>query len=110
MRRPVLLPLVPLYAAGLALREMRLERQGGSGFESCKLPVPSIGNLCLSRRTLGKTPLAIAAGSGFCQVARGSGADVLSSRGMAGSMPEVAAARLTRSTVEAQTNLGMSLC
>ncbi len=26
MRRPLLLPLVPLYAAGLALREMRLER------------------------------------------------------------------------------------
>jgi hypothetical protein len=26
MRRPLLLPLVPLYAAVLALREMRLER------------------------------------------------------------------------------------
>ena len=25
MKRPLLLPLVPLYAAGLALRELRLE-------------------------------------------------------------------------------------
>ena len=26
MKRPLLLPLVPLYAAGLALRELRLTR------------------------------------------------------------------------------------
>ena len=44
MRRPLLLPLMPLYAAGLALRELRLER----GWEKLRIlwyPVISVGNL-----------------------------------------------------------------
>lgn len=57
MRRPLLLPLVPLYAAGLALRELRLER----GWEKPRIlwyPVISVGNL--STGGSGKTPLVIA--------------------------------------------------
>ncbi|MBS1805393.1 MAG: tetraacyldisaccharide 4'-kinase [Acidobacteria bacterium] len=57
MKRPLLLPLVPLYAAGVALREMRLEH----GWEKVRIlwyPVISVGNL--STGGSGKTPLVIA--------------------------------------------------
>jgi tetraacyldisaccharide 4'-kinase len=73
MNRPLLLPLVPLYAAGLALREMRL----GHGWEPVRRlrhPVISIGNL--STGGSGKTPLAIALSRLLS--ARGFEVDVLS--------------------------------
>jgi tetraacyldisaccharide 4'-kinase len=57
MKRPWLLPFVPLYAAGVALRGLRL----GSGLEPVRRlrwPVVSIGNL--STGGAGKTPLTIA--------------------------------------------------
>ncbi len=56
MKRPLLLPLVPLYAAGLALRELRLTR-GWEPIRRLRYPVVSIGNL--STGGSGKTPLAI---------------------------------------------------
>ena len=56
MKRPLLLPLVPLYAAGLALRELRLQR-GWEPVRRLRDPVISIGNL--STGGSGKTPLAI---------------------------------------------------
>ena len=73
MKRPLLLPLVPLYAAGLALREMRLER----GWEKVHIlwyPVISVGNL--STGGSGKTPLVIALAR--LLKAEGFGVDVLS--------------------------------
>lgn len=73
MKRPLLLPLVPLYAAGLALREMRLER----GWEKVRIlwyPVISVGNL--STGGSGKTPLVIALAR--LLRAEGYGVDVLS--------------------------------
>jgi tetraacyldisaccharide 4'-kinase len=63
MRRPLLLPLVPLYGAGLALREWRLER----GWEKVRIlwyPVVSVGNL--STGGSGKTPLVIALARLLC--------------------------------------------
>jgi tetraacyldisaccharide 4'-kinase len=57
VRRPLLLPLVPLYAAGLAMREMRLER-GWEKVQRLRWPVISVGNL--STGGSGKTPLVIA--------------------------------------------------
>jgi tetraacyldisaccharide 4'-kinase len=57
MKRPLLLPLVPLYAAGLALREIRLQH-GWETIRRLRYPVLSIGNL--STGGSGKTPLTIA--------------------------------------------------
>ncbi len=73
MRRLWLAPLVPLYRAGLAWRELRLQR----GWEPiCRLqgPVISIGNL--STGGSGKTPVAIALANRL--KARGLSVDVLS--------------------------------
>jgi len=56
MRRPWLVPLVPLYAAGLALRNLRL-RRGSKSERKLTWPVISIGNL--STGGSGKTPLAV---------------------------------------------------
>lgn len=57
MKRPLLLPLMPLYAAGVALREWRLER-GWEKVKRLRWPVISIGNL--SAGGAGKTPMVIA--------------------------------------------------
>jgi len=73
VKRPLLLPLVPLYAAGLALREMRLER-GWEPVRRLRYPVISIGNL--STGGSGKTPLVIALAR--LLTARGFRVDVLS--------------------------------
>ena len=57
MRRPWLTPLVPLYAAGVALRDLRLRR----GWEPVRIPwypVISVGNL--STGGTGKTPFTLA--------------------------------------------------
>ena len=56
MKRPLLLPLVPLYAAGLALRNLRLHR-GWEPVRRLRYPVISVGNL--STGGSGKTPLVI---------------------------------------------------
>jgi tetraacyldisaccharide 4'-kinase len=73
MKRPLLLPLVPLYAAGLALRELRLSR-GWEPVRRLRNPVISIGNL--STGGSGKTPLTIALARLLS--ARGFHVDVLS--------------------------------
>lgn len=73
MRRPLLLPLVPLYAAGLSLREMRLRRQWEK-VRRLRWPVISIGNL--STGGSGKTPVTIALARMLAE--RGFGVDVLS--------------------------------
>lgn len=57
MKRPWLTPLTPLYAAGLALRELRL-KHGWEAVQRLRWPVVSIGNL--STGGSGKTPLTIA--------------------------------------------------
>ncbi|MGC2613708.1 MAG: tetraacyldisaccharide 4'-kinase [Terracidiphilus sp.] len=56
MKRPLLMPLVPLYAAGVALRELRL-RRAWEPMRRLRNPVISIGNL--STGGSGKTPLTI---------------------------------------------------
>jgi tetraacyldisaccharide 4'-kinase len=94
MRRPVLLPLVPLYAAGLALREMRLER-GWENVRRLRWPVISIGNL--STGGSGKTPLTIALARMLA--GRGFGVDVLS-RGYGRRSRETALVRLDGSIQE----------
>ena len=73
MKRPLLLPLVPLYAAGLAMREMRLER-GWEKVQRLPWPVISVGNL--STGGSGKTPMVIALAQ--LLTARGFRVDVLS--------------------------------
>jgi tetraacyldisaccharide 4'-kinase len=55
MKRPWLAPLVPLYCAGLAWRELRLKN---GAVRKLEWPVVSIGNL--STGGSGKTPLTIA--------------------------------------------------
>jgi tetraacyldisaccharide 4'-kinase len=57
MRRPWLAPLVPLYAAGVALRDRRLAA-GKEPVRRLGWPVVSVGNL--STGGAGKTPLVIA--------------------------------------------------
>jgi len=73
MKRPLMLPLVPLYAAGLALRDLRLNR-GWEAVRRLRFPVISIGNL--STGGSGKTPLAITVA--LLLSARGFHVDVLS--------------------------------
>ena len=73
MRRPWLAPLVPLYAAGLAWRDLSL-RRGWAPVKRLRSPVISIGNL--STGGSGKTPLAIALARRL--EARGVAVDVLS--------------------------------
>ena len=79
MKRPALLPLVPLYRAGLAWRELR----GWGPIRRLRHPVISIGNL--STGGSGKTPLTIAL-AGLLS-ARGFRVDVLS-RGYGGNASE----------------------
>ena len=73
MKRPWLSPLVPLYSAGLLLRELKV-RQGWAPLRRLQWPVISIGNL--SSGGSGKTPLTIA----LAQLLRAKGlhVDVLS--------------------------------
>jgi tetraacyldisaccharide 4'-kinase len=73
MRRPWLAPFVPLYAAGLALRNWRIE-SGTEPVRHLRWPVVSIGNL--STGGSGKTPLTIALAKALKQ--RGLRVDVLS--------------------------------
>jgi tetraacyldisaccharide 4'-kinase len=71
--RPFLLPLVPLYRLGLALRERKFQ-PGSSAIRRLRWPVISIGNL--STGGSGKTPLTIALAKAI--TARGVHVDVLS--------------------------------
>ena len=73
MRRTWLAPLTPIYAAGLAMRELRLKR-GWEHVECLRRPVISIGNL--STGGSGKTPLTIALAKALTE--RGLAVDVLS--------------------------------
>ncbi len=57
MKRPWLAPLVPLYAAGVALRDLRLRRCWETA-QRLQWPVISVGNL--SAGGAGKTPFTIA--------------------------------------------------
>jgi len=71
--RPLLLPLVPFYRVGLALREWQL-RPGSKSIRRLSWPVVSIGNL--STGGSGKTPLTIALANALA--GRGLHVDVLS--------------------------------
>jgi tetraacyldisaccharide 4'-kinase len=73
MKRPWLAPFMPLYAAGVALRELRL-KHGWEPVQRLRWPVISIGNL--SAGGSGKTPLTIALARALTQ--RGFHVDVLS--------------------------------
>ena len=73
MRRRWLAPLTPLYAAGLALRNRRIEN-GSEPVRRLRFPVVSIGNL--STGGSGKTPLTIALAQALAK--RGLHVDVLS--------------------------------
>jgi tetraacyldisaccharide 4'-kinase len=73
MRRRWLAPLTPLYAAGLALRNRRIE-DGSAPIRRLRFPVISIGNL--STGGSGKTPLTIALAQALTR--RGFRVDVLS--------------------------------
>ena len=73
MRRPWLLPFVPVYAAGLAWRDLRLSR-GWEKVRRLRLPVISIGGL--SAGGSGKTPVVIALAKALA--AQGLAVDILS--------------------------------
>jgi tetraacyldisaccharide 4'-kinase len=73
LKRSWLAPFTPLYAAGVALRNLRIER-GWEPVRRLRFPVVSIGNL--STGGAGKTPLTIALAKALVQ--RGFHADVLS--------------------------------
>ncbi|MGP8174881.1 MAG: tetraacyldisaccharide 4'-kinase [Terracidiphilus sp.] len=73
MRRPWLAPFTPLYAAGLALRNLCIEN-GWEPVRRLRWPVVSIGNL--STGGSGKTPLTIALAKALTR--RGFKVDVLS--------------------------------
>jgi len=73
MKRPWLAPLVPLYAAGLAWRNRRIE-SGAQPVQRLRWPVVSIGNL--STGGAGKTPMTIALAKALTE--RGLYVDVLS--------------------------------
>jgi tetraacyldisaccharide 4'-kinase len=73
MKRPWLLSFTPFYAAGLALRNFRIDR-GWEQARRLRWPVVSVGNL--STGGAGKTPLVIALARAL--TARGLRVDVLS--------------------------------
>ena len=73
MKRPLLLPLVPLYAAGAALRTLGL-RMGLEPVRRLARPVISVGNL--SAGGTGKTPFTIALAR--ILTAQGCAVDILS--------------------------------
>jgi tetraacyldisaccharide 4'-kinase len=73
MKRPWLAPLSPRYAAGVSLRNHRIDN-GWEPIRSLRFPVVSIGNL--STGGAGKTPLTIALAKALTQ--RGLLVDVLS--------------------------------
>ena len=73
MKRPWLAPFTPLYAAGLALRNLRIAN-GWEPIRRLRFPVISIGNL--STGGAGKTPLTVVLASALTQ--RGLNVDVLS--------------------------------
>jgi tetraacyldisaccharide 4'-kinase len=73
LKRPLLIPFTPLYAAGLAFRNWRIE-SGREPVRRLRFPVVSIGNL--STGGSGKTPLTIALARALQQ--RGFRVDVLS--------------------------------